>query len=151
MVSASTENLEKEKDKTTFEDQLKRSVILSMNEQIEDQPVSRTADGYKIHIELLTKRIKSNCHQTVYTACMIGQCLYELKQIYHGKKKLLIYATKHLLIIGYVYFLIDLFNFATTYYRITRISLPLALVHRKFKLIKEIVKEDEDFWMHGYE
>ena len=48
MVSASTENLEKEKDKTTFEDELKRSVILSMNEQIEDQPVSTTADGYNL-------------------------------------------------------------------------------------------------------
>ena len=64
MVSASNENLEKEKDKTTFEDELKRSVILSMNQQIEDQPVSTTADGYKTHIELLSKRLKSNCRQT---------------------------------------------------------------------------------------
>ena len=96
MVSASTENLEKEKDKRTFEDELKRSVILIMNEQIEDQPVSKTADGYKTHMELLIKRLKSNCRQTVYTDCMIGQCLYELKQIYHGKNKLLICATKHL-------------------------------------------------------
>ena len=119
-----------------------------MNEQIEDKPVSTTADGYKTYIELLTKRLKSNCRQQIYTACMIGQCLNELKQIYHGKKKLLICAPKHLFSIGYVYFLIDLFNLATTYYRITRISLLLALVYRKFKLIKEIVKEGEDFWMY---
>ena len=46
-----TENLEKEKDKTTFEDELKRSVILSMNKQIEDKPVSTTVDGYETHIE----------------------------------------------------------------------------------------------------
>ena len=63
----------KRNDKTTFEDELKRSVILNMNEQIDDQPVSTTADGYKTHIELLTKRLKSNCCQTLYTACMIGQ------------------------------------------------------------------------------
>ena len=86
MVSVSTENLEKGKDKTTFEDELKRSVIFSMNEQIKDQPASTTADDYKTHIELLTKRLKSHCCQTVYIARMIGQCLYELKQIYPGKK-----------------------------------------------------------------
>ena len=34
-------------NKTTFRDELQRSVLLSMNEQIEDQPESRTADGYK--------------------------------------------------------------------------------------------------------
>ena len=122
-----------------------------MNEQIEDQSELRTADGYKTHLELLSKRLKSNGRQTVYTACMIGQCLSELKQIYHGNSKLFIYATKHLFTISYVYFLIDLFNFATTYYRISRISLPLAVVHKKFKLNKELVNEDEDFWMNDYE
>ena len=77
MVSASTEN--QEIDKTTFRDELQRSGLLRMNEQIEDQPESRTADGYKTHLELLSKRLKSNGRQTVYTACTIGQCLSELK------------------------------------------------------------------------
>ena len=108
-------------------------------------------DGYKIHLELLSKCFKSNGLQTVYTACIIEQCWYELKKINHGNKKLLIFANKHLFTISYVYFLIDLFNFATTYYRISRISLPLAVVRTKFKLIKEIVNEDEDIWMNGYQ
>ena len=43
-------------------------------------------------------------------------------------------------------FFIDVFNFATTYYNISCISLPLAVVHTKFKLIKEIVNDDEDLW-----
>ena len=103
------------------------------------------------HLELLSKRLKTNSRQTVYRACMIGQCLSELKQIYQGNKKLLICATKHLFTISYVYFFIDLFNFATIYYRISCISLPLGIVRRKFKLIKEIVNEDEDFWMNGYQ
>ena len=148
MVSASTENLEI--DKTTFRDDLQRSVLLRMNEQIEDQPESRTADGFKNHLELLSKLLKSNGRQTVYTACIIGQCLSEVKQIIHANKKLFICATKNLFTIGYVYFFINLFNFAT-YYRISCISLPLAVVRRKFKLIKEIVNENEDFWMNGYE
>ena len=122
-----------------------------MNEQIEDQPESRTAYGYKTHLELQSKRLKSKVRQTVYTACMIGQCLSELKQKYQGNKKLFICATKHLFTISYVYFVIDLFNFATTYYMISCISLLLTVVCRKFKLIKEIVNEDEDFWMNGYE
>ena len=69
MVSASTENLEI--DKTTFRDELQQSVLLSMNEQIEDQPETRTVDGCKSHIELLSKRLKSNRRQTAYIACMI--------------------------------------------------------------------------------
>ena len=103
-------------NKTTFRDELQRSVLLSMNEQIEDQPESRTADGYKTNLELLSKRLKYNVRQTVYTACMIDQCLSELKQIYYGNKKLLICATKHLFTISYVYVFIDLFNLATIYY-----------------------------------
>ena len=122
-----------------------------MNEQIEDQPESRTADSYKTHLELQSKHLKSKGRQTVYTACMIGQFLSELKQKYQGNKKLFISATKHLFTISYVYFFIDLFSFATIYYRILCISLPLAVVRRKFKLIKEIMNEDEDFWMNGYE
>ena len=85
MVTASTENLQN--DKTTFRDVLQQSVLIKTKEQVEDQPETRTADGYKSHIELLSKRLKSNGRQTVYTACMIGQCLYELKKIYQGNKK----------------------------------------------------------------
>ena len=50
-----------------------------MHEQIDDEPESRTADDYKTQQELLSKRLKYNGRQTVYTACMIGQCLSELK------------------------------------------------------------------------
>ena len=149
MVSASTEKLIREIDITTVRDELHRSDLLSVNDQIDDE--SKTADGYKTHLELLSKRLRYNGRQTVYTTCMIGQCLSELKQIYHGNKKLLIYATKHLFAISYVYFFIDLFILATIYYRISCISLPSGVVRRKCKLIKEIVNEDEDFWMNGYQ
>ena len=120
-----------------------------MNEQIDYEPESRTTDGYKTHLELLNKRLKYNVRQTVYTACMIGQCSSERKQIFNGNKQRLIHALKHLFTISYVYVLIDLFNLATIYYRLSCISLPLGVVRRKFKLIKEIVNEDEDFWMNG--
>ena len=88
----------REINKTTFRDELQRSVLLSMSEQIEDQHESRTKKSNKTHLELLSKRLKSNNSQTDYTACMIGQCLSELKQIYHGNKKLLICATNICLI-----------------------------------------------------
>ena len=73
MFSASTEKPIHEIDEATFRGELQRSVLMSMNEQIEDQPESRTVDGYKTHLELLSKRLKSKGRQTVYTACMIGQ------------------------------------------------------------------------------
>ena len=109
MVSASTEPIH-EIDKTTFRDELQLSVLLIMNKHIEVQPESRTVDSYKTHLELLSKRLKSKGRQTVYTVCMIGQCLSELKQKYQGNKKLFICATEHLFTISYVYFFIDMFN-----------------------------------------
>ena len=48
----------------------------------------------KTHLENLNKRLKSNGCDAVYMACMIGQCLTELTEIYHGNKKLSINATK---------------------------------------------------------
>ena len=66
-------------DKTTFRDDLQRSVSLKMNGQIDDEPESRTTDGYKTHLELFSKRLKYNGRQIVYTACMLGQCFPELK------------------------------------------------------------------------
>ena len=71
MVSASTEKINDQKstineiDKAAFRNELQRSVLLSMNEQIEDQPESRTVDGYKTQLELLSKRLKSKGRQTV--------------------------------------------------------------------------------------
>ena len=82
---------------------------------------------------------------------MIGQCLSELKQIYNGINKLLMHATNHLVTISYVYFFIDLLNLATIYYMVSCISLPLGVVSRKFKLIKEIVNEDQDLRLNGYQ
>ena len=130
---------------------LKRSVLLDINCQVDDTPEFTTADGYNAHFKHLNKRLNSNGRDAIYTACIIGQCLCERKDMYRGNKKLLIYATKDLFSISYVYFFIDLCNLATTYYRVSHISLPLKTVLRKFKLIKEILREDEDFWMNGYE
>ena len=100
MVSTSTEKPMHEIDKATFRSELQRSVLLSMTEQIEEQPESRTVDGYKTQIELP----KSKGCQTVYTPCMIGQCLSELKQKYQENKKLFISATEHLFTVSYDYF-----------------------------------------------
>ena len=61
------------------------------------------------------------------------------------------HATQHLITICYVYYFIDLFNLATLSYRVSWISLPLGVVRRKFKLIKEIVNEEENIWMNGYQ
>ena len=66
-------------NKTTSRDELQQSVLPNMNEQVEDRTASRTVDDYKTHLELLSKRLKSNGRQTVYTARMIRQCLCELK------------------------------------------------------------------------
>ena len=151
MVSASSDKSAIEIDRTAFKHELKRSVLLDINCHADKTPESRTADGYKTHLEHLNKRLKSNGCDEIYTACMIGQCLTERKHIYHGNKKLLIYPTKHLFTISYSHFFVDLCDLATTYYRVSRISLPLRTVRSKFKLIKEIVREDEDFWMSGYQ
>ena len=71
-----------------FRDELKRSVLLGINCQVDDTPEFTTADGYKAHLNNLNKRLKSNGRDAIYTACIIGQSLTELKNIYRGNKKL---------------------------------------------------------------
>ena len=78
-----------------FKEELKRSVLLDINCQVDDTPECKTADGDKSHLGHLNKRL-NNGRDAIYTACIIGQCLTELKKIYRGNKKLLIYATKDL-------------------------------------------------------
>ena len=82
MVSASSDKLTVEIGRMAFKGELKRSVLLNINCQADDTPESRTADGYKTHLEHLNKRLKCNGCDAIYTACRIGQCLTELKQIY---------------------------------------------------------------------
>ena len=150
MVSASSDKPTAEFDRMAFKDELKRSVLLDINCQVDDTPESKTVDGYKAHLGHLNKHLKSNECDVIYTACIIGQCITELEHIYCGNKKLLMCATKDLFSIKYVYIFIDLCDLATTYYRVSHISLPLRIVRSKFKLNREIVHEDEDFWISGY-
>ena len=88
MVSASSDKPTIEFDRTAFKDQLKRSILLDINSQVDDTPECKTADVYKMHLGQLNKRLKSNGRDAIYTACIIGQCLTELKNIYRGNKKL---------------------------------------------------------------
>ena len=125
MVSASSDKPAIEIDRTAFKDELKRSVLLDINCQSIDTSESGTADIYKAHLVLLNKRLEYNGCDAVYTAYIIGQCLSELKQIYHGNKKLFIYTTKHMFTISFVYFFVDLCDLATTYYTVSRMSCAL--------------------------
>ena len=96
MVSASSDKPAVDFDRITFKDELKTSVLLNINCQGDDTPESTTADGYKAHLGHLNKRLKSYGCDAIYTACIIGQYLTELKYIYCGNKKLLMCATKDL-------------------------------------------------------
>ena len=89
MVSASSDKPTVEFDRTAFKYQLKRSVLLDINFQVDDTPEYETADGYKTHLGHLTKRLKSNRRDAIYTAWSIGQYLTNLKNIYRGNKKTL--------------------------------------------------------------
>ena len=60
MVSASSDKPTVEIGRMTFNDELKRSVLLNINHQADDTPESKIADGYKTHLEHLNKRLKSN-------------------------------------------------------------------------------------------
>ena len=72
MVSASSDKPAAECDRMVFKDELKRSVLLDINYQVDDTPVFTTAHGYKAHLKHLNKRLKSNGRDAIYTACIIG-------------------------------------------------------------------------------
>ena len=138
MVSASSYKPTVVFDRMAFKEELKTSVLLYINCQVDDTSECKTADGYKAHLEHLNKRLKSDGRDTIYTACIIGQCLTELNNIYCRIRKLVMCATKDLFSISYVYFFIDLCDLATTYYRVSRISLPLRIVKKKLNSIRRL-------------
>ena len=72
MVSVSSDKPAAECDRMAFKDEFKRSVFLDINCQFDDTPEVTTADGYKMHLKHLNKRLKSNGRDAVYTACIIG-------------------------------------------------------------------------------
>ena len=84
MASASSDKPAAECDRMVFKNELKRSVLFDINYQVDDTPVFTTADGYKAHSKHRNKRLKSNGRDAIYTACIIGQCLTELKNISRG-------------------------------------------------------------------
>ena len=67
MISASSNKPAPEIDRSSFKDELKRSVLLDINCQTDDTPEFKTADGYKTHLEHLNKRQKSNGYQALFT------------------------------------------------------------------------------------
>ena len=84
---------------------------------------------------------------------MIGQCLTELKTHLSWIQETFVICNQTFVYNKLCLLFVDLCDLATTYYRVSRISLPLRTVRRKFKLIKEIVREDEDFvdeWLAIY-
>ena len=82
MVSASSDKPTVEFDRKALKDELKRCVLLDINCQVDDTPECKTADGYQAHLGHLNKRLKSDGRDTIYTACIIGQWLTEIKNIY---------------------------------------------------------------------
>ena len=80
MVTASSDKPAAEYDRMAFKDELKRSVLLDINCQVDDTPEFTTADGYKAHLKHLNKRLTSNGRDAIYTACIIGQCLTEINK-----------------------------------------------------------------------
>ena len=54
MVSASSDKPAIEFERMAFKDKLKRSVLLDINCEADDTPESRTADGYRKHLEHLS-------------------------------------------------------------------------------------------------
>ena len=75
MISASSNKPALEINRTSLKDELKRSVLLDINFQTDDTTESRTADGYKTHLEDLNKRLNSNGCHVLYTACTTSQQL----------------------------------------------------------------------------
>ena len=80
MVSASSDKQKVEFDRTAFKDELKRSVVLDINCQVDDTPECKTADGYKTHLRNRKKRLKFNGRDAIYTACITGQSLTDLQK-----------------------------------------------------------------------
>ena len=64
MVSASSDKPAAEWDRMAFKDELKRSVLLDINCQVDDTPVFTTADGFNAYLKHLNETILSDRSRT---------------------------------------------------------------------------------------
>jgi len=93
--------------------------------------------------------IYSNSRQKTYHYCLIGRNLSVLKK---GKKrkKFIEYVQSYLPAEQHsrcqIYFLMDLYDLATTYNRLMYVTLGIGIMKSKFRLVKQTVREDEAFW-----
>ena len=92
MDSASSDKSSAECDRMAFKDELKRSVLLDINCQVDNTPEFTTADGYKAHLKHLSERLISKpsqtmiFHEDLIAVHMKNTKLYFNKPVYLGMR-----------------------------------------------------------------
>ena len=94
--------------------------------------------------------VEGHKREETYWYCLNGRNFCELQKFYgRGKKFIKIvqdamtdkkYSRSH------IYFLISLHQLALTYNKITYLTIGIGIMKSKFRLIKELVEADPDFW-----
>ena len=136
-------------EKILFHELMKKSLRLSA---LVNSPFDETHYEQTEKIVEQTKSFHSyvgerNC---VYCYCLIGRNLAQLKKVWKKGKHFIDGVYTILPIEHYsksqIYFLIDLYNLAQEYNKVAYLTMPLRELKSNFKVVKELVHQNADFW-----
>ena len=137
-----------------FAEELKNSVVLKrVAVPVLDQPVPTKSEEMIEQMKEFDAAITSNKHLEIYMKCLIGRNLRLLsarKSGTKGKKGVEFIRSVQEKLTAYspsqIYFLMNLYELSMQYNRLMYVTIGIGVLKSKFKLVKQIVSGEPDYW-----
>ena len=138
-------------EKNTFYQKLKDSVLLPDEILIENEDLPSDEDGVTEQLCKLNSILLSNNSAKMLACCLMGRNLTEIHKGRKGKA-FISFVKQHLPeeshTRGQIYFLMKLHEFAKMFPKLMYVSIGITTVKAKFKLVREQILNDREFWIH---
>jgi len=102
-----------------------------------------------IQMKNINKSIDVNNCNKMYNYCLIGRNLKELKKSRKGKEFITFvknYLPSKNYGRSYIYFLIDLYEFASIRKKLMYVTVGINIIRSKFKIVKEMIETEASIW-----
>jgi len=133
--------------KQRFYDRLKSSVVVE-NLGLQKDKLPKTPQEISEQLTEINKVIMSQKQNSIYGYCLIGRNLAALGL---KGKELINSAHQYLPATHYgrsqIYFLMNLYELAMKYNKLSRVSIGIGELKTKFKLVRELMQENDRDWI----
>ena len=131
-----------------FYEEMKESVTLRKYTEVDDS-LPTTQDDMGRQLKELHANLRCHKRMQTYIKCLMGRNLFLLQNTLENKKDFITLAHQYLPISyskSEIYFMINLYKLSEEFPRISFVTLSIRKMKAKFKLIRELVSKDSDYW-----